>query len=164
MKLDDLPIILDDKSSRFVDDPDVFDSGETVESFCILLKKLYLRGFYNRLHLSIQAINSQPMAEIVTFPALFQLFGSLPGSDLPLLTSVEQLDLSYSNFSFNTEIIFPNLKRVSFACTVSDNILYMIRCAPKLKKMKVNGLRNGLHLDGRIVDLYAFNKERKKVE
>lgn len=162
VKLDDLSINIDDYYDNFNNPNDTFDLD--TRNLCQFLQELYERGFYKRLHLCTTFSDDDSMAKVVSFPALHGVSGSIGDVDQPLLLSVKELKIKYGFSAKAPALNFPNLTRVSLWNTISDNILYLIRCAPKLKEIKAESLRRGLLYDGRILDLYALNKERKKLE
>lgn len=130
---------------------------------CDTFKELYKREFYRQLHLCIIDSHHDSIRRIATIPALHRVLflDDIKVEQLSPLMNVKQLDLK-SIEGRDFEIYFPKLERISFAFASYDNICWILRCAPKLKQIKVFTFKGKSHSGGPL-DLIALNNERKQV-
>lgn len=150
---------------------DVNGSEFLIEPLCRLFNKLFVRGFYKRLHLyapykDYESI--EQMTNIHGFRKLFITHCVNYGIVLPHLNSLTELGfrscpifLDIDNFS----AIFENLERIYFEQATINDILPFIYQLVNLKKINVDLFKDEnkdqTHF---IIDLETMNNERAKLQ
>lgn len=161
--VDDLAI----KLSGFSDGARIFD----------LLNKLHARGFYKRLkvYVSSSELEIFTVEQLISLNAVVKLHGNFfiyNDIEVSRIDSLEEIGLKSNylyNYNFSDNVDFStnltNLERIEFRSESFDGLMPFIRNAPKLKKIKVKELEEGLYFRKyhKIVNLKALNREREKL-
>lgn len=148
-----------------VRDPDVLPSF-IVDSLYILLTQLHERGFFKELNLYITFVdflnNTQ---KLFTLSSLRMLGGYITQFDGPM-NKLTELDINKSSEVSDLHFLpskIPNLERIHFSEATSDDIIPFVSSIAKLKFMKIDELKEGIHLKDGVLDLAALNRERQKL-
>lgn len=135
--------------------------------FVDFLKTLHQRGFYKTLHLSFDYCETEIDFEHLsnatsTLPALEMLNTPTDSIvDLSRLTNLKELEISAYDSGILIENVARNLsklKRLTFYMASVSDILPFIRHSKRLKTINIYNLRDN------VLDLYALNEERKKLD
>lgn len=139
--------------------------------FAHLLRKLDEHGFYKSLHLSIEWVPEsfdyqEFINEMITLSSLEVLYSQCY-IDLTRLTQLKELRVLGRKFEADFQTLAVNLtqiERLHLSATTTDHFLPFIRCSKTLKTVQVNKLMGGIHLNGNIINVFALNREREKLE
>ncbi|XP_055310988.1 uncharacterized protein LOC129573876 [Sitodiplosis mosellana] len=154
VELDDLAIVLSDNSN---------------DDILSLLTDLHGRGFYRRLHL--RSYRVPPVDRLLSLQGLVALYFSpifFRGEkiELPPLVNIRELGFyvhwgTSRNNGVNTIALasrLMNLERLFIARPNFEDLLPFIRRSINLKYVEIYLFK------GKVLEIYALNKERKKVE
>lgn len=143
-----------------------FDNDCAVDEFTNYLKKLFERGFYKTLKLSVESTEDfeQSTNAISLVPALEMLDVSKDSFiDLSRLTGLRELHITNHSKGIgrNMETLarsLVKLERLSFHSVSVDHILPFICHSKGLKSIHINFLHEF------VIDLFAFNEKRKMLD
>lgn len=133
------------------------------DEFVNFLRSLYERGFYRTLYFSCWEMDVNFCNAIYKLPALVKLSLIFDSNiDLSRLTNLNELFV-YEMHENDLEKMAKNLihlERFNFGVATIGKILPFIRHSKKLKEFILDEIEG---LDGNnVLDLFAFNEERKK--
>lgn len=141
-----------------------------MDHVCSVVKKLYDRGFYRRLHLDGHyIIHDEDWNEIAALPAIETLHLSSIEIQIvlsPLMSSVKELSFSSSSDYENSKELISNLmyiERVIVEWSFCDDILPFIRHAARVKEIRIYNLEEGSYFEDDVIDVAALNRERERL-
>lgn len=135
------------------------------DQFVEFLKKLYARGFYKSLQLSIDRITNDIFVHsdngICTLPA-FELLDINTDEEIDLSCLINLRELHIFNFQStdmeNLAKKLVKLEKLSFGSASMNKLLPFIYYSKRLKTVYID------NLDNDDLDLFALNEKRKKLE
>lgn len=131
------------------------------ENVFIILNDLHNRGFYKRLHISVEREKWKP--QFATLPGLNTLYVD-DVVVLPTISSLKELgiyDLSAfcdRGLNINIPDLCINLERLIIRETSADALMPFIRHSVNLKMIDIN------KFEGNVLNISALNKEREKLQ
>lgn len=133
-----------------------------IQPLCTLLKELYERGFYKRLHLEMDCSRQEVLDNFASLDALESLIFKSFGKDCKLTQISSLKDLLFVgrfHHEIQSEVIsLMNLEHLVLHTATFDNLMQFARELVKLMKIKVDNF-GGEHK----LDLIKLNKEREKL-
>ncbi|XP_031633930.1 uncharacterized protein LOC116347479 [Contarinia nasturtii] len=154
IKLDTLVIHLDEHEVEF-------------DLFCCLLNELFESGFYKKLHMFFYRgfwMDQECVNELALVKGIVKFYAGTNsyGYNIGALRNLEELRIFDCDIITDLKTlpqIFLKLKRIDLRHTSSDDILTFICHSKSLNKIKVRNYDE----HGKILDLFALNKERAKL-
>ncbi|XP_055325204.1 uncharacterized protein LOC129579291 isoform X1 [Sitodiplosis mosellana] len=140
----------------------VCDSEDTAR-LCDFINKLYEQGFYKRLKLELTRQKIETVNLIASLPGLTTLYLKQKIATLPQILGLKELYVDYAE-SHDLQTLAKNQVNVERVCLFdasSNEVLTFIRDAPNVKEIRVRTLRSGIHFKNDVINLSAFDRERK---
>lgn len=138
---------------------------DAMYELCNLLKELYRKGFYQRLHFHVyHTYSEENLQQIVSAPAIEKLHLMTISAVMPPLVHLKELCITTGDNFADLDAVAKNLlnvERIFIARCSSNFIVPFIRYAPKVRHLKVVFLSEGMYFDGKTVDLLRMNQERQ---
>lgn len=143
----------------------------TDNTFYTTLNELLHRNFYKRLHFYCRypygLYNGDRLDSLNAYVKLHIITAGFP-IDLSIARDLEELCIPNISHIINLDMLcnLKKLERISMYHAKSDDILPFITSAKQLRKIKISQFHSGLHFNRKsnILDLIAFNEERKKLD
>lgn len=137
------------------------------KTFDTVLKRLYDRGFFKRLHFYTYDIEQSHSDMLVSLPVLEKLCirNWTECFSLTRLINLKELAILFGSNASDMEILaksLVNLQRVYIGYATIDDIMPFIRLTPKLTKLKVIP-KDEKHFNGGRLKLNTLNREREQL-
>ena len=139
---------------------------------CEILAKMHTRGFYKHLYFYFGEnieIHQEDADLLASVDVLSKLYGKLSEQvALSAIVNLEELFIDDSTKVSDWEQLtgkLINLKRVGLSHSPIEHITMLIGNAAKLKGIMLDGrIETGTNFENDILDIFALNRERKKLE
>lgn len=142
-----------------------------LDDICRLLNDLHQQGFYQRLFLSASSIYEQEeLNQIALIRGLKKLYlVDVSTETIAVLPPMPELNDLWFRFGVKLKDLdsvvrsLLNVNRVHFDVAKANCIASLVRYAPQVKEVKVKKLREGAHFEDGVIDLFALNRDRKRL-
>lgn len=140
--------------------------------FADLLKTLNEHGAYRTLHLSIEwvypeSFNCQVFIDqMITVCSLETLYSQFY-VNLSRLTQLKELQVLGREFHADFQTLAVNLtqlERIHLSATSTDHFSPFIRWSKTMRLIHVNKLMGGMHFNGKRINVFALDRERRKLK